>query len=75
MTLQISLKIPVTEEEIKKEVKELTEQIAVREAEARVLREAVRHYQKQCSHPGQVTGNNDRDGSWGNPCPVCGYSY
>jgi hypothetical protein len=28
-----------------------------------------------CKHPGAATGYNERDGSWMNPCPVCGHSY
>ena len=45
------------------------------EAEIAPYAFALRHYQSLCKHPGQKTGYNERDGSWANPCPVCGQSY
>ena len=73
--MQLTLKIPCTETEIKEETTKLKQEISIRTAEINMLRQAIGHYQKQCTHSGQVTGMNERDGSWGNPCPICGYSY
>jgi hypothetical protein len=72
--MQITLKLPVTEAEIKEETTKLRNEIALRNSEIQLLRDAIQHYQKQCKHPGQKTGYNERDGSWANPCPVCGDS-
>lgn len=73
--LTLTLKAPASEAEIKEEIAKLRAKIAGRRSEIEMLCKAVKHYQDQCSHPGQVTGYNERDGSWGNPCKVCGYSY
>lgn len=73
--MEITLKIPVTKEEIKEQVEKLRLEIKIRKSEIDVLSQAIKHYQSQCEHAGQVTGCNDRDGSWGSPCPTCGYSY
>jgi hypothetical protein len=73
--MELSLKIPVTEKEIREEVKRLTEEIKIRKSEIEILQTGVRHYQRQCKHPGQKTGHNERDGNWGSPCPICDYSY
>ncbi len=73
--MELTLKIPADEETIRREVKILSDAIDLRLSEIDILSTGVKHYQKQCKHPGQVTGSNERDGSWGNPCPVCGYSY
>lgn len=60
---------------IKRETQKLRKQIDIRQAEIKLLVEALRHYQRTCKHPGQKTGYNERDGSWANPCPVCGESH
>lgn len=73
--MELNLKIPASNEEIKAEIAALNNQIKQRTTETELLRYAVGHYRKFCKHEGQVTGRNDRDGSWGNPCPTCGYSY
>lgn len=75
MSITLSLKAPVTKAEIKKEVADFSNQIKLLQADIEVLRLGIQHYRKQCDHKGQVTGMNERDGSWGNPCPTCGYSY
>ena len=75
MAIKLNLKAPVTKEQIKKELAKLRAEIAKREADLKLLRQAVKHYQDQCDHAGQKTGYNERDGSWGNPCPTCGYNY
>jgi hypothetical protein len=72
--MELTLKMPVTEDEIKTEVKKLQEQIKLRESQIDLLGRAVEHYRSFCTHPGQKTGYNERDGSWANPCPVCGES-
>ena len=72
--MEIILKIGATEEEIRSETTKLAQQIMTRKAEIDQLRLAITMYQKQCKHPGQKTGYNDRDGSWANACPVCGDS-
>lgn len=72
--MQITLKIPVTNDEIKEETSILRQQIALRDSEIQLLRDAIRHYQKQCTHPGQQTGYNEREGNWATPCPICGDS-
>ncbi len=73
--MEITLKIPCTEEEIKLETEKLRNQIFKLSSEEKLLRQAIKHYQSLCDHKGQKTGYNDRDGSWGSPCPTCGYSY
>ncbi len=73
--MEIVLRIPVDKETIKAEIAKLRPQIEARKSEIKMLSEAIRHYQNQCDHAGQVTGHNERDGSWGNPCPTCGYGY
>jgi len=72
--MQITLKIPVTNDEIKEEIMNLRDAIALRNSEIQLLRDAIAHYQKQCKHPGQKTGYNERDGNWATPCPICGDS-
>lgn len=73
--MNIDLKLPADEATIRSETKALLEEIQTKRAEIAMLKQALGIYQKQCKHPGQVTGHNNRDGSWGNPCPVCGWSY
>lgn len=73
--MELNLKIPCTKDEIKEELKKLREEVIIREGELKMLRTAIKHYQSQCDHKGQKTGHNERDGSWGSPCPTCGYSY
>lgn len=73
--MNILLKMPVTDEEIKAECEALGEQIRIRNSEIEMLAKGIKHYQSLCKHVGQKTGCNERDGSWGNPCPTCGYSY
>lgn len=73
--MKFNLKMPVSNEQIKKEVSKLEAELKKRQSEIDLLRKAIDHYQGLCKHPGQKTGHNERDGSWGNPCPVCGYSY
>lgn len=73
--MEFNLKLPATEDEIATETKRLFAEVRVRKVEIDMLYAAIAHYQRQCKHPGQITGSNERDGSWGNPCPVCGYSY
>jgi prefoldin subunit 5 len=75
MALRLNLKAPVTKEQIKKELEKIRAEIKKREGELKLLRAAVQHYQSQCDHAGQQTGHNERDGSWANPCPTCGYNY
>lgn len=72
---EITLITPASKAVIKREMKKLRAQVDEREAEIQILRQAMQHYVKQCDHKGQRTGHNERDGSWGNPCPTCGYSY
>ncbi len=73
--MQIDLKLPADDATIRSEVDRLTAEIRYRQGEIEILSSAIQHYRKQCKHLRQVTGRNERDGSWGNPCPVCGYSY
>lgn len=72
--MEISLKLPVTEAEIKTETKRLRGEIDLRNTEIQLLREAINHYQRQCAHPGQRSGYNERDGDWASVCPICGDS-
>ena len=75
MGVELNLKAPATDLEIRTEVSQFRDRIAVLQSEIALLQQGIRHYQRQCMHVGQVTGRNERDGSWGNPCPTCGYSY
>ena len=73
--MDLNIKIGASEEEIKEATKKLSDEIALRQFEIEQLRLAIGVYRKQCKHTNQKKGYNERDGSWGNPCPVCGYSY
>lgn len=64
-----------SKEDIKKALKALNDEILARESELKILVTMVRQCQSYCKHQNQKTGYNDRDGSWGSPCPTCGYSY
>lgn len=75
MSVTLSLKAPASKEEIKQEIANFNSQITLLQADIDILRLGIQHYRKQCDHKGQRTGMNDRDGSWGAPCPTCGYSY
>lgn len=70
-----NLKLVCTKDEIKSEVTQLLQLIKMKQAEIKILQSAIKHYQDQCDHEGQETGCNYRDGSWGNACPTCQYSY
>ena len=50
-------------------------QISVLTAEITAVGSILKLYQQRCTHPGQKTGYNARDGSWANTCPVCGESH
>ena len=73
--MEFNLKIPCTKEEIKSEISVLRKLREQKQSEMNLINVAIQHYQKQCDHKGQRTGCNERDGSWGAPCPTCGYSY
>lgn len=80
--VRLNLRTGCTRDEIAAEIKSLRQQIDPRrsqiaeiQGEISTLMLGVKHYQRQCKHEGQETGHNERDGSWGNPCPTCGYSY
>lgn len=73
--MQISITCGADNATIKAETAKLRNEIATRLAEIKVLQSAIQSYVSQCKHKGQKTGSNERDGSWGNPCPTCGYSY
>jgi hypothetical protein len=75
MSLEFNLKAIADPDMIKTETSRFRQMIQERQAEIKLLRSAMEHYQKQCTHPGQKTGYNERDGSWANPCPVCGESH
>lgn len=71
----ISVEFPVPPERIKAEATRLAKEIESRRAELEILRNLLTMVQRGCKHPGQQTGYNERDGSWANPCPVCGESH
>lgn len=73
--MKITLKMPCTDQVIKQEIDKYSAKIKELKTRIDIFGQAINHYQKQCKHPGQETGYNERDGSWGSPCPVCGYSY
>lgn len=73
--MEITLKAPADKATIKAEIAKFRGEIARRETEIEILREGIEHYERQCDHAGQKTGYNERDGSWANPCPTCGYCY
>lgn len=70
--MNFNLVMPATEEQIREATVEYRAMIATREAEIKMLRTAIAHYQNQCSHPEQ---SNERDGPWANPCKICGESH
>jgi hypothetical protein len=74
--IELNLKIPVTAEEIKREIGKLTCEIKIRQQEIKVFQTGIKHYRNQCEHKDQVvTYDNDGGISSGPPCPTCGYSY
>ena len=73
--MELTLKITDDLEVIRAETKKLRDEIDLKEGEIKLLCMALRHYMGLCPHPGQKTGYNERDGSWANPCPVCGESH
>ena len=73
--MNITLKMPCSDQEIKEEITKLFAEINIRQSENELLSKAVKHYQSLCNHPGQETGYNERDGSWANPCPICRESH
>jgi hypothetical protein len=64
-----------TNVQIKVAVETLNSEIQARQSELNILKTMRSQCQQYCKHEGQQTGYNERDGSWGNPCPTCGYSY
>ena len=66
--------MPNDSDHIRTRIHKASKQIRELEAKIAPLRAIIKHYQSQCSHPGQQTGYNERDGSWANACPVCGDS-
>lgn len=75
MIMELTLKITDDIEVIRAETKKLRNEIDLKYSEIELLYKALRHYTGLCTHPGQKTGYNERDGSWANPCPVCGESH
>lgn len=73
--MNIQILFPVEKARIPEEVRKIRERIQGIDAEKEVLLTMLRTIQKGCDHNGQVTGYNERDSSWGNPCPTCGYYY
>ncbi len=76
--LNLSSDTAVIKEETTKLRKMLEERrVAIKgiEAECDAIRAILKTYQDRCTHPGQKTGYNERDGSWANTCPVCGESH
>ncbi len=72
MKVTIELCDDADPETIKKETTRLRKEIGTRKREIEIMSTAIKQYQKMCSHPGQQTGHNERDGSWANPCDICG---
>lgn len=73
--MDLTLIIPKDDKTIKEEINKLSEQISIRKSEIDILVHGIKHYRKFCKHKGQKTGYNERDGSWANPCPICGDCY
>ena len=73
--LELKLRFTTDHDEIKAETGKLSAMIDERHGEIKMLRAALTHYRQHCTHPGQQTGHNERDGLWANPCPVCGESH
>lgn len=73
--MDIEVKFPIKYDDIPVESKKIRENIKGLEAELKVCKELLKIVCSFCDHKGAKTGYNDRDGSWMNPCPRCGYSY
>lgn len=73
--MSVSVTFPVPKEKIREEYQRLHAELKRLDYERDGVVDLIRMIQKGCDHKGQVTGCNERDGSWGNPCPTCGYSY
>lgn len=72
----IEIRFPLRNDQmIKESVKALDGEIAARQSELEILKTMRKQCQAYCKHVGQVTGSNERDGAWGNPCPTCGFTY
>ncbi len=72
--MSLSVLFPVPKEKIRYETLRIRVEISRLGAELVQARTLLDLVQIGCDHPGQVTGYNERDGSWANPCPVCGSS-
>lgn len=68
------VQFPVPFEQIPAEVKKLTDCIKGLRADLEVASTMLKMVRRACSHDGAVTGYNERDGSWMNPCPHCGHA-
>jgi rubrerythrin len=71
----ITISFPVAPDQIKIEADRLMVEIRARKQELEVLWKLLEMVQKSCTHKGQQTGYNDRDGSWAAACPICGESH
>ncbi len=72
---QLTLTFPVPKDQIPNEVRRLSDEVKKSKAVMDLACKLLDLVRGCCDHAGQVTGSNDRDGSWGNPCPTCGYSF
>lgn len=73
--MNINIEVTNDVQIIKTKVTELKKEIQKRQSEINILSQCVKSYTSQCTHPGMITGWNERDGNWGGPCEFCRYSY
>jgi hypothetical protein len=73
--MNVTVSFPVPADRLKVECDRLSSEISTRKSEIEILRSMLAMVRKGCTHPGQQTGYNDRDGSWANACPICGESH
>ena len=65
---------PVPKEKIQEICEALMGDLKALSAEQKLTSTLLGMVREGCEHPGQKTGHNERDGSWANPCPICGDS-
>ncbi len=63
---------PVPKHKIKRVCDDLVSELSRLDSERRIIVSMLQQVQKGCSHEGQKTGHNEREGAWANPCSICG---
>lgn len=66
------ISFPVPKSKIKDVCDDLVEELSRLDSERAIVVTMLQQVRKGCSHEGQKTGYNERDGAWATPCVICG---